>query len=104
LNVAVRESDFPAQLRGRAATLGLEPADIEPTLDRLLQSLEVWLSAGSDAVLNGFRERDALRGRTVRWAGGEGRADGIDADGSLRVVTADGTQTLSAGEVHLLPG
>jgi len=104
LNVAVRESDFPAELRGRATTMGLEPEAIESTLDRLLRSLEVWLSAGSDAVLDGFRERDALRGRTVRWAGGEGRADGIDADGSLRVVTAGGVQTLSAGEVHLLPG
>jgi BirA family biotin operon repressor/biotin-[acetyl-CoA-carboxylase] ligase len=104
LNVAVRESDFPAELRGRVTTLGLEPEAIESTLDRLLRSLEVWLSAGSDAVLDGFRERDALRGRTVRWAGGEGRADGIDADGSLRVVTAGGVLTLSAGEVHLLPG
>jgi BirA family biotin operon repressor/biotin-[acetyl-CoA-carboxylase] ligase len=104
LNVAVREADFPEELRGRAATLGLEATDIEPALDRLLRSLEAWLSAGSEAVLDGFRERDALHGRTVRWAGGEGRGDGIDADGSLRVVTAGGVQTLSAGEVHLLPG
>ncbi|MGI9184029.1 MAG: biotin--[acetyl-CoA-carboxylase] ligase [Solirubrobacteraceae bacterium] len=104
LNVAVRASDLPRELRGRAATLGLDPADIEPTLDRLLRSLEVWLAAGRNAVLEAVRERDALFGRPVRWAAGEGRADGIDADGSLRVITADGAvQTLTAGEVHLLP-
>jgi BirA family biotin operon repressor/biotin-[acetyl-CoA-carboxylase] ligase len=104
LNVAVRESDFPEELRGRAATLGLDPAEIEPTLERLLHSLEIWLSAGSDAVLGGVRERDALFGHPVRWAAGEGRADGIDADGGLRVVTSDGgVQTLTAGEVHLVP-
>jgi BirA family transcriptional regulator, biotin operon repressor / biotin---[acetyl-CoA-carboxylase] ligase len=104
LNVAVRESDFPEELRDRAATMGLDPAEIEPTLERLLRSLEIWLSVGSDAVLGGVRERDALFGRPVRWAAGEGRADGIDADGGLRVVMADGVvQTLTAGEVHLLP-
>ncbi|MGH2869979.1 MAG: biotin--[acetyl-CoA-carboxylase] ligase [Solirubrobacteraceae bacterium] len=103
LNVAVRESDFPEELQGRAATLGLDPVDIEPILDRLLDSLEVWLAADRDVVLDAVRGRDALFGHTVRWAAGEGRADGIDADGGLRVVTSDrGVQTLTAGEVHLL--
>ena len=45
LNVAVRESDFPPELDGRAATMGLEPSAIEPTLARLLAQLERWLAA-----------------------------------------------------------
>ena len=45
LNVALRESDFPAELRDRAATLGLEPDAIEPTLATLLRSLERWIAA-----------------------------------------------------------
>ena len=36
LNVAVRGVGVPAELRGRAATLGLEPDAIEPTLAALL--------------------------------------------------------------------
>src|ERR1700758_357479 len=33
LNVAVREADFPPELRDRAGTLGLEPSAIEPALE-----------------------------------------------------------------------
>ena len=42
-----------------------------------------------------------LLGEEVRWDGGEGIADGIDADGGLRVRTEAGGRVLSAGEVHL---
>ena len=54
------------------------------------------------AVLEAWRSRDALRGERVRWADGEGIADGIDDSGALRVETDDGLVTLDAGEVHLL--
>jgi BirA family biotin operon repressor/biotin-[acetyl-CoA-carboxylase] ligase len=101
LNVAVRPEDFPTELRDRATTLGLTPADIEPTLERLLGALARWLSAGSHEVLAAVRGRDALRGRQVRWAHGVGTADGIDEDGRLRVLTSDGETALAAGEVHL---
>jgi BirA family biotin operon repressor/biotin-[acetyl-CoA-carboxylase] ligase len=101
LNVALRPDDFPAELRSSAGTLGLEPEAIEPTLARLLAELERWLSAAPDEVLQGVRDRDALYGQPVRWAGGEGVGDGIDADGRLLVVTGDGTEALDAGEVHL---
>ncbi len=52
-------------------------------------------------MLDAVRARDALRGREVAWAGGAGRADGIDGDGRLVVLTADGRRALDAGEVHL---
>ena len=101
LNVALREEDFPPELAGRAGTLGLEPTAVEPTLDRLLASLDRWLTAAPDAVLEAVRSRDALLDRPVRWAGGEGRGAGIDSEGRLLVATGDGQIALDAGEVHL---
>lgn len=101
LNVALREEDFPSELAGRAGTLGLEKDAVEPTLERLLQSLEQWLPAAPEEVLEAVRGRDALLDRPVRWAGGEGRGAGIDAEGRLLVATADGQIALDAGEIHL---
>jgi BirA family biotin operon repressor/biotin-[acetyl-CoA-carboxylase] ligase len=102
VNVAVAESDFPPELAGRAATLGLGPDEIEPTLRALLASLEHWLAVDAETLLAEIRTRDALLGRPLRWAGGEGRGDGIDGDGRLVVVTPGGRATLDAGEVHLV--
>jgi BirA family biotin operon repressor/biotin-[acetyl-CoA-carboxylase] ligase len=101
INVALREADFPPELRGRAATLGLEPEAIEPTLVALLEALERWLAAPEPEVLEAVRARDALLGRPVRWSAGEGSGAGIDDDGRLLVRTSDGPVSLEAGEVHL---
>jgi BirA family biotin operon repressor/biotin-[acetyl-CoA-carboxylase] ligase len=103
LNVAVRVEDLPAELHETATTMGREPGDVERVLGDLLVSLADWLEAGEDAVLAAWRRRDALRGHAVRWAGGEGTADGVDDDGRLLVTPESGEQTaLDAGEVHLL--
>jgi BirA family biotin operon repressor/biotin-[acetyl-CoA-carboxylase] ligase len=102
LNVALRDSDFPDELRDTAATLALEPDAIEPTLATLLASLERWVRAQPAEVLAAVRPRDALLGRRVRWSGGEGEGAGIDGDGRLIVVTSDGRVALDSGEVHLL--
>lgn len=124
LNVAVRLEQLPAELQPRAAgatpagatpadatpadaglpaaTLGLEPADVELLLARLIEALDRRLSEPADATLAAWRARDALRGREVAWAQGRGRADGIDGEGRLVVALADGGHTtLGAGEVHL---
>jgi BirA family biotin operon repressor/biotin-[acetyl-CoA-carboxylase] ligase len=102
INVAVRLDELPAELQDRAGTLGLAPDALEPTLERLMAGLETWTAASSDQVLGAVRSRDALRGRQVRWADGEGQAAGIDGDGRLIVITADGQVGLEAGEVHLV--
>jgi BirA family biotin operon repressor/biotin-[acetyl-CoA-carboxylase] ligase len=107
LNVALRVEQLPDELRGRAATLGLQTSDIEPTLTRLQTNLERWLLAADADVLSAVRERDALLGRHVRWAQGSGTGAGIDPGGRLLVTLADGgSVALDAGEVHLgtLPG
>jgi BirA family biotin operon repressor/biotin-[acetyl-CoA-carboxylase] ligase len=101
INVAVREGDLPPELRERAGTLGLHPEDLEAVLERLLGGFERWIVAPPGAVLEALRLRDALLGRHVRWAGGEGEAAGVDGDGRLVVATGDGRVALEAGEVHL---
>jgi BirA family biotin operon repressor/biotin-[acetyl-CoA-carboxylase] ligase len=102
VNVAVRLEELPDELRDRAGTLGLGPEEIERVLERLLEGLERWSAVSPEQVLEAVRERDGLRGRRVRWAGGEGEAAGIDGDGRLVVMTADGQVALDAGEVHLV--
>ncbi len=102
LNVALGSDDFPPELRARAGTLGLAVEAIEPALARLLELLERRLSASQPEVLEALRARDALRGRPVRWAGGEGVGSGIDDHGRLLVATAHGRVALDSGEVHLL--
>jgi BirA family transcriptional regulator, biotin operon repressor / biotin---[acetyl-CoA-carboxylase] ligase len=101
LNVALREQDFPPELRASAGTLGLEPDAIETILTRLMGALDRWLRVEAEAVLNAVRARDALLGQRVRWASGEGEGAGIDGDGRLVVRTAAGRVALNAGEVHL---
>jgi len=102
LNVALRIEDLPPQLHATAGTLGLEPADVEPTLERLLDALERALALDEATLLGAYRARDALRGREVTWTAGHGRAAGIDGAGRLVVELPDGGRTaLSAGEVHL---
>ncbi|HXN39300.1 MAG TPA: biotin--[acetyl-CoA-carboxylase] ligase [Solirubrobacteraceae bacterium] len=132
INVAVRLDELPAELqagqhRGAdahadadadadadkdvpgagnplpAATLGLKPSAVEPTLARLLDALALRLAEGAQETLIAWRARDALLGRDIAWTGGVGRASGIDGDGRLLVALAGGGQAaLASGEVHLV--
>ena len=103
VNVAVRLEDLPGELRSGAATLGYPPEEIEPTLGRLLAALQRRLGEPTQTTLDAWRSRDALYGREIAWgSAGRGHAQGIDEEGRLIVVLADGGHTtLNAGEVHL---
>jgi BirA family biotin operon repressor/biotin-[acetyl-CoA-carboxylase] ligase len=115
LNVAVRLDELPPQLRPGAAqpglglpaaTLGRTPAEVEPTLKRLLVALDDRLRERPVQTLEAWRSRDALLGREIAWGSGDtaehGLAKGIDGTGRLVVELAEGGRTtLSAGEVHL---
>jgi BirA family transcriptional regulator, biotin operon repressor / biotin---[acetyl-CoA-carboxylase] ligase len=103
VNVAVRLGDLPPELHDSAATLGRSRAEIEPALWQLLGALERRLADSPQQTLEAWRARDALRGRSVTWASGHGRAEGIDGAGRLVVALSEGGHTtLDAGEVHLL--
>ncbi len=122
LNVAVDVSELSADVRARAASLGLDPAAIEPLLAATLDALEERLAQPVERVLDAWRKRDALRYMRVSWTPGaglgenftqsagadhtvaQGLAEGIDGEGRLLVRLADGAQAaLDAGEVHLVP-
>jgi BirA family transcriptional regulator, biotin operon repressor / biotin---[acetyl-CoA-carboxylase] ligase len=108
LNVAVRLEELPPELRPLAATLGLEPDAIEPTLAQLLDALALRLGQPTAEILDAWRARDALHGREIAWGPGDGRrrgrARGIDGAGRLLVALDGGGRiALDAGEVHLVP-
>jgi len=105
LNVAVKLADLPAEVRPRAATLGLEKTQIEPTLKALLTRLERRLSEPPESVLDAWRALDALCGLEIECNQGRGLAAGIDDRGRLLVKLLAGEQiALDAGEVHLQSG
>ena len=102
INAAVDPADLPLDVRDRAGTLGLAPSQLDDALRDLLGALERWLGEAPEAVLAALRERDALLGAPVAWAGGSGTGAGITDTGALRIRHADGTESsLEAGEVHL---
>jgi BirA family biotin operon repressor/biotin-[acetyl-CoA-carboxylase] ligase len=100
VNVAVDVDRLPEDARAVAGSLNRD--DVEQTLSELLQALARRLNEDRSASLAALRERDALRGRPVRWQDGEGTGAGIDDSGALLVTLPNGGQTsLSAGEVTL---
>ncbi len=102
VNVAIRVADLPPELHATATTLGRSPDEVEPFLASLLRVLERTLALDAAMILDAWRARDYLRGRSVAWAGGEGKAAGVDGEGRLIVeLAAGGRTTLDAGEVHL---
>jgi BirA family biotin operon repressor/biotin-[acetyl-CoA-carboxylase] ligase len=104
LNVGTLREEFPEELRETATSLVIESGGdpgVEVVLGAVLDSLDSWLAAPAEAVLDAWRSRDVLRGQRVRWNGGDGQANGIDQDGGLIVETGSGQVVLDAGEVHL---
>jgi BirA family biotin operon repressor/biotin-[acetyl-CoA-carboxylase] ligase len=102
VNVGTRE--FPEELSEIATSLALHGSDTtrEELLAALVERLDHWLATAPGAVLAAWTKRDALRGRRISWAEGEGAAAGVDESGALLVTLDDGAMTaLDAGEVHL---
>jgi BirA family biotin operon repressor/biotin-[acetyl-CoA-carboxylase] ligase len=103
---------FDLDVPGRAGALGefaAQPVTVEELLPVLLETLrrrwDEWLTGGWPALRDTWRGMDAAMGRAVRLepAGIEGRAEGIDDDGALRIRGADGSMyAASAGEVVFL--
>jgi BirA family biotin operon repressor/biotin-[acetyl-CoA-carboxylase] ligase len=103
VNAALDLEQLPAGLRDIAGTLGRPPEQLDAALGELLRALEARLSEPAEACLAALRERDALLGRRLNWATGEGTGNGIDERGALRVqLDGAGEALLDAGEVHLV--
>lgn len=69
----------------------------------LLQRLAEFERGGFTALRERFEARDLLRGLTVRAGERTGVADGIDADGGLRLRTDTGLVSITSGEVSVRP-
>jgi BirA family biotin operon repressor/biotin-[acetyl-CoA-carboxylase] ligase len=105
VNVLTASDEFPAELRESATSLAAEAARAparDELLEQLLVALDERLAHEPERIAAAWRERDALRGSSVRWQSGQGTALGIDDSGALIVETSSGRVTLDAGEVHLL--
>jgi BirA family biotin operon repressor/biotin-[acetyl-CoA-carboxylase] ligase len=116
LNLARRERlALPEDVAFRYVSLGDTGAmdderGYELALTTLVDSLEEWygrwLRDGAAPIVTAWCGADALLGTQVRAqvAGSPvvGRADGINAEGALRVITATGLVEIAAGEVTRL--
>jgi BirA family biotin operon repressor/biotin-[acetyl-CoA-carboxylase] ligase len=72
-------------------------------IDKLFRVLSTYASKGFDAFASDWAQLDWLQGRAISVDGPDGAisgiADGVDADGALRVRTAKGTQRINSGSI-----
>jgi BirA family transcriptional regulator, biotin operon repressor / biotin---[acetyl-CoA-carboxylase] ligase len=100
------ELNFPATCVQAETAVPLERFGL---LRALLQSLVDWRSRlGSDAFLQAWQSSLAFDGETVQVAGPEtesvvGVVDGLETDGSLRLVVNDERRLIRFGEIRLRP-
>ncbi|MBI3155431.1 MAG: biotin--[acetyl-CoA-carboxylase] ligase [Burkholderiales bacterium] len=98
--------------QGFASLSEIDPAATAPgVLARvappLVQRVLAFAAEGPAMLAAGFAHRDMLAGQPVVVLGidgqavAEGVADGIDADGALRLRRADGVQAIVSGEVSV---
>jgi BirA family biotin operon repressor/biotin-[acetyl-CoA-carboxylase] ligase len=115
INVNNDPSALPGDLRTAATSLAAaagHPVGLAPLLEILLERCDWWCAAWSrrnPAVLAAWSARDAIRGRPVVATGAhgvlEGTAEGVDADGCLRLRLRSGEiHRLVAGDVTLSSG
>jgi len=111
VNVNHERDDFPAELRHRATSLKLQLGHEVARLDvlgRLLETFDTWESAwrehGLAPIVGRWLELspESVNGRvSVLTEHGtlDGTADGLTADGRLRVRDAEGLHEIAVGEV-----
>jgi BirA family biotin operon repressor/biotin-[acetyl-CoA-carboxylase] ligase len=112
LNVNQRREQLPADARTPAGSLHTVTGRdhdrselLETLLGRLDDSYRRWREGGLDALYDGLGARDFLRGRRVRWNGGEATAVLVDRAGRLVLELPDGERSaIESGEVELVGG
>lgn len=113
LNLDTRADQFPAALQGRATSVGLETgrkvlagALAGHVLQRVENEIDRFDEAGWQPWQHAVSCLDCLLGRKISLVAGdeqvEGRAAGIDDDGSLLLENSSGQiRSFPAGEVHI---
>ncbi len=110
VGINVHTRAFRAEIKAIATSVAMH-ANAQPDramiLARFLEALDRDIAPVARHGLGSVHARidaiDALKGSRVRGERAEGIADGIDAEGRLRVLRADGSvDAWVAGEVHLL--
>ena len=104
-------ADAPVLSWGHASVQELQPGlDAPATLARVLpplvRAMHAFEAQGFAPLQAAFARRDVLAGRTVATtlpALPQGRADGVDATGTLWLHTGSGRHPVSSGEVSLKP-
>ncbi len=112
LNVNAQATDFPADLRIKATSLGIASGKafrrveiLARFLDAFSDCYETFLSGGFRALLPSFRRRDLLAGKRalLRYRDAETRGDvvGVDESGMLLFRRGGGscTERLPSGEI-----
>jgi BirA family biotin operon repressor/biotin-[acetyl-CoA-carboxylase] ligase len=99
---------WPDPVSGAAALLPVDPGPEAPQWIAEQWAEGLLVRVGSPAGSWGREDYQAVCdtiGRDLAWEpAGRGRAVGIDAEGGLIVETAEGTETLRAGEVREVRG
>jgi BirA family biotin operon repressor/biotin-[acetyl-CoA-carboxylase] ligase len=91
---------FPTALAQRATSLALQGFTVDrcDLACRLIARVDQWLQASAEVVARSYRERDALRGRVMRFVTAAGMVEGlvIDVDPMRGIVvrTSRGDQVL----------
>jgi BirA family biotin operon repressor/biotin-[acetyl-CoA-carboxylase] ligase len=104
-------ADAPVLSWGHASVHELQPGlDAPATLARVLpplvRAMRAFEAQGFAPLQAAFARRDVLAGRTVATtlpALPQGRADGVDATGTLWLHTGSGRHPVSSGDVSLKP-
>ncbi|MGI4777744.1 MAG: biotin--[acetyl-CoA-carboxylase] ligase [Janthinobacterium lividum] len=107
LNIGPRENDGlrapPAWLREHAPA-STAPEALRALAAPLVRDVLSFGALGFAPFAARFAARDALRGREIDLSDGtNGQCDGVGVSGDLRVVTADGLQSITSSEVSVRP-
>jgi len=112
VNVNLTRDLLPAELMERATSLRIEAEQVfsravvlAAILNRFEPLYEHWCAEGLEPLLGTIGAYDALCGRTITLDQGgrlvTGKADGILADGALRLATEQGDVLVYSGEAHI---
>lgn len=115
VNLNARAEDFPPEVRPIATSIAIasgtevdRAAFAAHLIDALDARYEDLLRDGFSAILPGWSERDALRGREVQVRVGDdlvtGVASGLGPTGRLLLETRAGVEEILAGDVSVVGG